>query len=137
MAGWLGLALAVWWTAGPIFARGFTRVLGTVLWPVRLGWRRAQRWGYRRRLAQGLLPAAWPLRVTPGQRWHESAEAMHDRATFRARIKAGEPLRRAALRASIRAERLEGTGVGPASFWARIYRTPAPEGAPEKNGVSA
>lgn len=122
--GWLGFVVALWWLAGPNLARWSW----AALWPVRLGWRRVQRWGYRRGLAQGVLPTEWPERVPAGQRWHESTEAMHDHATHRAQTADGEPERRAALRERLREERLEGIGVGPASLWRLIYRAPAPRG---------
>lgn len=128
---WLALALVAWWLAGPNLLRG----AWSALWPVRLGWRTARRWTYRRALQRGVLPAEWPERVPAGQRWHESAEALHDHCPHRAQIAEAEPERRAALREARRAERLEGQGLGPATFWRLIYRAPAPEGAPEMNGV--
>lgn len=139
VTGWLGLAVGAWWIAGPNLLRGGWRVLGIALWPLRLGWRKAQRGAYGRRLRQGSeLPAEWPEPPSPGQRWHEDEAAMHDRRTYRAQIAAGEPERRAALRGAIREERLGGWGIGPASLWRVIYRHPAPEGAgaPEKEEVS-
>jgi len=135
--GALGLALGAWWLVGPSLVRGVGRGFAALLWPLRLSWRKAQRAAYRRHLAQGLDGAAWPLRVSPGQRWHENDQAMHDRRPFRQQIAEGEPERRAALRKSIREERLAGTGFGPAPLWRHIYRTPAPEraGAPKKEEV--
>lgn len=133
--GWLALTLAVWWLAGP----NVVRWTWAALWPLRLGWRTAQRWGYRASLRRGVLPREWPERVPPGQRWHESAEAMHDHATLRAQIAESEDERRAALREQRRTERLEGQGIGPAALWRLIYRAPASEpgvGAPEIKEVS-
>lgn len=134
--GWLALAVGVWWLAGPNIVRwGWA-----ALWPVRLGWRTAQRWDYRRGLQRGVLPREWPEKSSPGQRWHESHEAMHDHRPHRAQIAESEPERRAALREACRAERMEGRGADPAGLWRLIYRTPAPEpgaGAPEKEEVSA
>lgn len=130
--GALGLTLAVWWLAGPNLARGAWRAV----WPVRLGRRRWQRWGYRRARRRGVVPAEWPLRVSPGQRWDESREAMGDKRTYRAQIADGEPERRAALREAIREERLAGVGIGPASLWRFIYRAPN-GGAPEMEEVSS
>lgn len=135
VTGWLALTVALWWLAGPNMLRwGWAS-----LWPLRLAWRTAQRSIYQRAIRRGVLPREWPLRVTPGQRWHESAEAMHDHRTHRAQTRKSEPARRKALWASIREERLEGTGIGPASLWRRIYHTPAPQrvGAPESEGVSS
>lgn len=130
---WLALALGLWWLAGPNLVRwGWS-----ALWPVRLGWRTAQRSAYRRSLRRDVEPAEWPERVTPGQRWHEQPEAMHDHRTYRAQNAASEPERRSAMRDRLREERLEGIGVGPASLWRLIYRAPAPEGAPEREEVSA
>lgn len=130
---WLGLTVGLWWLVGPNAVRwGWS-----ALWPVRLGWRTAQRRGYRRALARGVLPTEWPEKPSPGQRWHESTEAMHDHRPHRAQIAETEPERRAALRGQRRAERLEGAGIGPASLWRTVYRHPAPEGAPGKEEVSA
>lgn len=128
----IGLAATLWWVAGPNLARGTWRAL----WPVRLGWRKAQRWAYRRRLRRGEEPAVWPARIEPGQRWHEDPKVMHDRRTARQQIAETEPERRVALRERIREERLSGTGIGPASMWQVLYRVPKPEGAPEKEEVS-
>lgn len=138
----LALALAVWWLAGPNMLRGAWRAVLAVLWPMRLTWRRAQRWAYRRRLRRGQVPDEWPERLSPGQRWHEDESAMRDRRTPRAQVRETERARRAALRAAIRAERLAGTGVGPVSLWRLIYRVPdnnaAPTpGAPEMAEVSS
>ncbi|OIJ35437.1 hypothetical protein BK826_08075 [Rothia kristinae] len=135
--GWLSLAVATWWLAGPNLVRG----AWAALWPVRLGWRTAQRWGYRRGLARGVLPTEWPAHVNAGQRWHEDGGAMHDQRTYRQQITKGEAERRRALSEYRRAERLEGLGIGPAILWRAIYRAPAPEpvpraGAPENKGVS-
>lgn len=132
--GWASLAVGVWWLAGPNVVRwGWA-----ALWPVRLGWRTAQRSAYRCALRRGVLPREWPERVTPGQRWHESAEAMHDHRMLRSQTAESEDERRAALRDQRRTERLEGLGLGAAALWRLIYRVPAHEGqgAPEKNGVS-
>lgn len=137
VTGWLGVVLAVWWLAGPNLVRGVARVLGMGLWPLRLGWRKSQRAAYRRRLRQGEQPVEWPMKPSPGQRWAEDPQALRDRRSYRQQIAKTEPERRKALRASIRQERLTGTGIGPVTLWQRIYRTPAPEGAPGKNGVSA
>lgn len=134
--GWLALAVATWWLAGP----NLMRWAWAACWPVRLGWRTAQRTAYRRGLQRGVLPREWPEKVPPGQRWHEDASAMHDPRLYRAQIAEAEPERRAALGEARRAERLEGQGIGPAALWRVIYRTPAPEpgqGAPETEGVSA
>ena len=133
LTGVLGLGLGLWWLAGPNAARALWRAL----WPVRLGWRAVQRWRYRRSLRQGVWPSDWPEKIAPGQRWHEDDAAMHDRTTFRRQIAESEPARRQALRAAIRAERLDGTGIGPARLWRRIYRAPTPKGAPESEGVSS
>lgn len=135
MTVWLALALVAWWLAGP----NLLRWTWAGLWPLRLAWRTAQRWGYRRALRRGVLPREWPEKVPPGQRWHESAEALHDHCPHRAQIAEAEPERRAALREARRAERLEGQGAGPAALWRVIYRAPAHEGrgAPENEGVSA
>ena len=133
---WLALTVALWWLAGP----NLMRWAWAACWPVRLGWRTAQRTAYRRGLQRGVLPREWPEKVPPGQRWHEDASAMHDPRLYRAQIAEAEPERRAALGEARRAERLEGQGIGPAALWRVIYRTPAPEpgqGAPETEGVSA
>lgn len=132
----VGLAVALWWVAGP----NAVRAAALAAWPLRLLWRRWQRATYRRRLARGWAPAEWPQPIPAGQRWHESEEAMADRRTLRKQVAEGEPERREALREAIREERLAGTGIGPARFWRLIYRTtdPAPtKGAPEKEEVSS
>lgn len=131
--GWLALAVGLWWLAGPNLVRwGWS-----AFWPVRLGWRTAQRTAYRRALRRGVLPREWPEKVPPGQRWHEQPDAMHDHATHRGQIAESEPERRAALGEQRRSERLEGLGAGPAALWRLIYRAPAHEeqGATEMNGV--
>ncbi len=132
--GWLSLAAGCWWLAGP----NLLRWTWASLWPVRLAWRTAQRTAYRRAIRRGVLPREWPERPTPGQRWHESAEAMHDHQTHRAQTSESEPERHAALREARRTERLEGQGIGPAALWRLIYRVPAHEGqgAPEMEEVS-
>lgn len=130
----VALAVVAWWVAGPNLVRWTWRAL----WPARLGWRKAQRWTYRRRLARGYLPAEWPEPIPACQRWHEDDGAMHDKRTHRQQVAGTEPEQRAALREAIREERLSGTGVGPASLWRLIYRVPAPaEGAPEMTEVSS
>lgn len=130
-SGLLGLGIGLWWLAGPNLAR----VLWRVLWPLRLTWRRMQRATYRRRLRRGQWPAEWPLLVSAGQRWHESAAAMHDRQGFRAQIAEGEPERKASLRDEIRAS-LTGQRGSWASVMRLAYRVPAHKGAPEREGVS-
>lgn len=134
----IGLAVTVWWIAGPQMVRWAWQAL----WPVRLTIRRYQRWRWRREAAAGdhELPT-WPEPPVPGERWHEDSEAMHDRRTHRQQIAADEPQRRAALRERVRAGRLRGEGVIPARLWRFIYRVPAPGsaeavGASKKNGVS-
>lgn len=134
----LGVGLIAWWIAGPNVARGAVRSL----WPLRLAGRRWQRTTYRWRLRRGFWPAEWPDPLPPGQRWHESPEAMTDHRTPRSQTREDEPARRAAMRAVIRQERIAGNGVGPARAWRVIYRVPdnneAPmEGAPEMQEVSS
>lgn len=129
--GWLALMLTVWWLAGPNIARW----TWAALWPLRLGWRVSQRAAYRRGLRRGVLPSEWPERLRPAQRWHEDREALHDPRPYRQQIAESETERRPAMRNARRAERLEGVGIGPASFWRLVYREPAPEGAPERNEV--
>lgn len=137
----LALAVITWWIAGPQVIRW----TWAALWPARLAWRTEQRWAYRRRLTLGYLPAEWPERIEPGQRWHEDDAAMHDKQTYRRQIADTEPERRAEMRERLREERLRGEGIGPASLWRVIYRVPdettdvddAPtEGAPEGEGAS-
>lgn len=123
----LAVGLAVWWVAGPNLLRAGWRGALAALWPLRLAGRHGQRWRYRHRLRKGWLPTEWPDVPSPGQRWHEDATAMRDHRTPRQQARATEPARRAAVRDAVRAERLGGTGLGPAQLWQAVYREGAPK----------
>lgn len=112
-------SLGVWWLVGPEAVKGAWRAA----WPLRLAWRKVERWVWRRRLARGATPREFPRRVGHGQRWHDDPEAMRDMRTPRQQARPDEPARRAGVRQE-RAAR--------SAIWRLVYRERRePEAQPE------
>lgn len=109
LAATAAVVLAAWWAVGPEVARLTGRGLRAATWPVRLGWRRWERFLWRRwtRGVKDEWPVLWPALPSRGQRWAEDPGALKDHRGPRRQDRDGgrEPQRKAALRVQIAKER--------------------------------